>query len=232
MQGYVKVFRALMDHWIWKDANKLKWWLDIIFLCNIKENKMLKGTTLVTIERGSFHTSINNLSLRWEIDKRKVGRFLKMLENDCMIETDRSRYGITIKVVKYEEYQGEYAGEVKKPKEPKTEEKPKKAEDNRVTEIIEYLNSVCGTAYKPTTSKTVTLIKTRLKEKFEVEDFKKVVDIKFFEWGKDDKMKNYLRPETLFGTKFESYLNQNKGFNYNTIFDEQESEYSELYKNL
>ena len=35
-----------------------------------------------------------------------------------------------------------------------------------------------------------------------------MVDIKCDEWGKDEKMCKFLRPETLFGTKFESYLNQ------------------------
>ena len=41
-----------------------------------------------------------------------------------------------------------------------------------------------------------------------MEDFKKVIDIKVQEWGKNEKMNKYLRPETLFGTKFESYLNE------------------------
>ena len=47
-----------------------------------------------------------------------------------------------------------------------------------------------------------------MNEGFTVDDFKKVIDNKSAEWGKDSKMSKYLRPETLFGTKFESYLNQ------------------------
>lgn len=74
-------------------------------------------------------------------------------------------------------------------------------------EIISYLNSVLGTNYKPDTKETVVLIRARLK-KFTVEDFKTVIDKKYQEWGKDEKMCKFLRPETLFGTKFESYLNQ------------------------
>lgn len=75
-------------------------------------------------------------------------------------------------------------------------------------EIISYLNLKANTNYKPTTEKTKTLIKARLNEGFTVEDFKVVIDKKVMLWGKDLKMSAYLRPETLFGTKFESYLNE------------------------
>ena len=45
-------------------------------------------------------------------------------------------------------------------------------------------------------------------EGFKLEDFKKVIDKMTMEWKDNNKMKVYLRPETLFGTKFESYLNR------------------------
>ena len=75
-------------------------------------------------------------------------------------------------------------------------------------EIVDYLNSKIGTHYRATTRKTQSLIKARMNEGFTVDDFKKVIDNKVAEWDKDSKMSKYLRPETLFGTKFESYLNQ------------------------
>ena len=74
-------------------------------------------------------------------------------------------------------------------------------------EIIDYLNLKANTNYKYTTSKTQTLIKARYNEGFIIDDFKRVIDNKVSEW-KDTEMEKYLRPETLFGTKFESYLNQ------------------------
>jgi len=76
--------------------------------------------------------------------------------------------------------------------------------------IVNYLNLVCGTKYRIDNKKTVSLINARFKERYCVEDFKKVIDIKFKEWGNNFEMVKYLRPETLFGTKFESYLNQSK----------------------
>jgi uncharacterized phage protein (TIGR02220 family) len=73
--------------------------------------------------------------------------------------------------------------------------------------IVGYLNEKAGTRYRPSTDVTVKSIKARLNEGFTVEDFKVVIDKKVEQW-KGTQMEEYLRPQTLFGTKFESYLNQ------------------------
>jgi uncharacterized phage protein (TIGR02220 family) len=75
-------------------------------------------------------------------------------------------------------------------------------------DVVDYLNQKCGTSYKSTTQKTQKLINSRQKEGFTLEDFYKVIDNKAKDWLKKD-MEQYLRPITLFGTNFESYLNQN-----------------------
>ena len=79
---------------------------------------------------------------------------------------------------------------------------PSVAED-----IVTFLNSTVGSNYKSTTGKTRKLIAARLAEGFTVDDFKAVITKKAKEWQGTD-MAQYLRPETLFGTKFEGYLNQ------------------------
>lgn len=79
---------------------------------------------------------------------------------------------------------------------------------NNVDEVVAYLNKQAGMHYRATTPKTRKLIRARIKEGFTVSDFKTVIDKKCGEWLGDDEMVMYLRPETLFGTKFESYLNQ------------------------
>lgn len=77
-----------------------------------------------------------------------------------------------------------------------------------VEEIVNYLNEKLGTKYKSTSSNTQKHIKARLNEGFTLDDFKSVIDKKYNEWNGTN-MQMYLRPETLFGTKFESYLNTN-----------------------
>lgn len=87
---------------------------------------------------------------------------------------------------------------------------PAKAEQCTIPykEICEYLNLRTNSNYKHTTKKTKDLIKARFNEGFTLEDFKVVIDKKTMDWINDKDFKKYLRPETLFGTKFESYLNQ------------------------
>ena len=84
--------------------------------------------------------------------------------------------------------------------------RPAKSVPGDVAEIVAYLNEVTGSHYKPSTPKTQQLIKARMRDGFTVADFKTVIDKKnqdeWFVTG------GYMRPETLFGTKFEGYLNE------------------------
>lgn len=75
-------------------------------------------------------------------------------------------------------------------------------------QIIGYLNELAGTRYSAKSAVTQRHINARLKEGFTFEDFQSVIRCKVSEWKDDPRMSAYIRPETLFGTKFESYLNQ------------------------
>ncbi|WP_411255313.1 conserved phage C-terminal domain-containing protein [Neobacillus niacini] len=75
-------------------------------------------------------------------------------------------------------------------------------------EIISYLNEKTGKSFKLNSIKTRELIHARYGEGFTLEDFTKVIDLKAADWQSDHIWNKFLRPETLFGTKFESYLNQ------------------------
>lgn len=75
-------------------------------------------------------------------------------------------------------------------------------------EIIEYLNDRSGSHYRSGTAATKRHIQARFREGFVLENFFTVIDTMCGEWLEDTRMRKYLRPETLFGTKFESYLNR------------------------
>ncbi|MBA5939060.1 DNA replication protein [Leuconostoc citreum] len=79
-------------------------------------------------------------------------------------------------------------------------------------EIVDYLNEKTGSKYRSSGSKTKSLIKARANEGFSLDDFKTVIEKKAKEWAGTD-MEKYLRPETLFSTKFEGYLNQKQSAN-------------------
>lgn len=78
-----------------------------------------------------------------------------------------------------------------------------------VKAIIEYLNIKTGKNYKHSRPNTIKHISARLNEGFTIDDFYKVIDYKVTEWKGTD-YEQYLRPDTLFGNKFEGYLNSVK----------------------
>lgn len=88
------------------------------------------------------------------------------------------------------------------------EHKPKKKTFTaEATEVLEHLNQVAGTKFKPVPA-NLNLISARLHEGFTVDVVKAVVNCQHREWGNGD-MRKYLRPETLFNaTKFAGYAGQ------------------------
>ena len=94
---------------------------------------------------------------------------------------------------------------------------------------IAYLNQVTSKNYKYI-DKSIKLIQARYNEQFNLEDFKKVIDTKVEEWANSD-MEKYLRPETLFGSKFESYLNQ-KNYSNRLVNDQVTQEDDEYFKEI
>lgn len=88
-----------------------------------------------------------------------------------------------------------------------TTKKKEKDDNNIYSLVIDYLNRKASTNYRSTTKNTQSFINARVREGYTVEDFKKVIDSKSKEWLNTD-FEKYLRPATLFGTKFENYLNE------------------------
>ena len=75
-------------------------------------------------------------------------------------------------------------------------------------EVVRYLNERLATNYRPAALGTCKLVAARENEGFGLDDFKAVIDTKAADWLHDDRMRLFLRPETLFSNKFEGYLNQ------------------------
>ena len=77
-----------------------------------------------------------------------------------------------------------------------------------VTEVVSYLNQKTNQQFKTTTKETIQFINSRVNlDGWELEDFKAVIDFKTNEWLKDDKMRQYLCPSTLFrASNAEKYL--------------------------
>ena len=76
-----------------------------------------------------------------------------------------------------------------------------------IKNIVSYLNDKTESKFKYTTKSTQRKINARLNEGYKFDDFIAVIDKKYKEW-KNTEFEQYLCPDTLFGTKFEKYLNQ------------------------
>ena len=85
--------------------------------------------------------------------------------------------------------------------------KKKENNNNIYSLVIDHLNKKASANYRASTKNTQSFINARVKEGYTIEDFKKVIDSKSREWLGTD-FEKYLRPATLFGTKFENYLNE------------------------
>ncbi len=102
---------------------------------------------------------------------------------------------------------------------PRIVEEPSSSEI--IKEIIDYLNSKSNKSFRSNNKETIKHINARLKEGFTIDNFKKVIDVKTKEWLNTN-MDMYLRPQTLFNNKFESYLNQKPNtFNQPTYNNQQ-----------
>lgn len=153
-----------------------------------------------------FCQTFGKLSVRfseklWEFEFIKMAEIKDNYTRDLEVADKKLSLEEEVEVEE-EEYKEEVEGEGEIPPPPKKDLMPE------IKEIIDYLNTIVGTSFRATTKKTKELIKVRLSEGFSIDDFKTVIDKKFTEWGTDEKMSAFLRPETLFGNKFEGYLNQ------------------------
>jgi len=92
----------------------------------------------------------------------------------------------------------------------KQEKKAIKQESSNIDNvklIIDYLNDRADKKFSATSKSTIDSINARIKEGYNFNDFKYVIDIKCQKWL-NTSMQDYLRPQTLFGNKFNSYLNE------------------------
>lgn len=106
--GWIKLYRSIRSNWIWANGNEryAKWWMDLIMMVNHEPRKVLVNGKLITIGVGQRLTSIKKLSETWGTTRRTVDRFLSLLEEDNMIEVQKTKTkGTTIKVLHYADYQ-------------------------------------------------------------------------------------------------------------------------------
>lgn len=232
MEGWIKIHRKIVEHEIWNDVTTFRLFM-LLLLKAAYQDFNYKG---IELKKGQFIRSYSKLAEdltyregrgQKNVSKSTVFKSIKKLIENGMVTVQETELGTLFTIVNYEEYQqfdelknanGERLTERSGNEIGTNGEQEKEYIRNiRIKDIVEYLNLKAKTNYKPSAKKTQTLIKARANEGFTFDDFKKVIDIKSSQWLENPKMNMYLRPETLFGTKFESYLNEKVASNNEPI---------------
>lgn len=231
-RGYVKIYRKLLDSRIWQNEGLLKVWLWCLLKATHEERwvsmKVGTGDTEVKLQPGQFIFGRKAASKELHIPRSTVWKRMLKLENMQNLNMQRnSKYSI-INITNWDSYQGEKEKRnSQKDKQGTAREQPGNTNKNvknvehvenkeiyirqeliPFDEIISYLNKKTGKNFSPKSKETQRLIRARCNQGFQLSDFIQVIDKKCAKWLTDPKMIDYLRPQTLFGTKFEAYLNE------------------------
>lgn len=208
--------------WEWYgNINTCRLFVHMLLKANWKEGRF-QGKV---IERGSFVSSLGNLAEETSLTIREIRTAITHLKTTGEVTTKTYNKYTVFSVTNYDLYQAsdtqsDNQATIKRQTNDKlttTIEEKKEVKNNNniyivefadeIKQIVEYLNKVVGANYKSKTKNTQKHINARLKEGYTFDDFKSVIDKKYAEWKGTD-MEKYLTPDTLFGTKFEKYLNQ------------------------
>lgn len=227
MSSAFQVDREIFSNSIWTNVAEFRMFFYILGNAVWKESGIMMGNVLVG--RGQYLRSYRNLRedlvyLENNAIKHYSLSHIKTttdkLVKDGRLEKTETELGTLFTVCNYELYQGferfkkqnteqsENAERTEKERRENNKKKDNKDNKELYKDIVEYLNLKTGKRFAYTTKPTTAKINARLEEGFTLDDFKKVIDIKVSEWLSDANMQKYLRPETLFGNKFESYLYQ------------------------
>ena len=162
----------------------------------------------ILISNWDKHQSVDKLNKIREQRRLRQEKYRKKKE---LLE-EGEKGNVTVTLSNGTDIELELDKELDKEKESNKEHSPAKQDEPAkkipYSEIVDYLNLRLGSQYRSSTKSTQAKIKARWNEGFKFQDFKDVIDKKCVEWMNDKKMEKYLRPPTLFGPKFESYLNQ------------------------
>lgn len=224
MNGFIVIDRKMLEWKFAQHPSAVTLWIHILLKANWRDMHFLGEL----IPRGSLATSLPNLALETGLSESTVRRWLKRFEENSQIEQKVTNRYRVIKVLNYSAYQdipeegvnsqvnsqmtGQMNSQVNSQVTPNlTNKQINKETNNTYTAeaklVIDYFNRKTGKALKYTEG-NMKHIRQRMREGFKLSDFEKVIDRKYREWHGSPKMQKFLRPETLFGSKFDSYLNE------------------------
>lgn len=111
MAGWIKIYRDVQNHWIWKSDHRFKWWIDILLNVNHCDTKILIRGKLIECKRGQSIMSLETWGKRWNVTKKTVKDFFELLQSDSMLVYENIQITTRITVCNYDKYQSEVNGQ-------------------------------------------------------------------------------------------------------------------------
>lgn len=113
MEGWIKLNREIIDHWIYKDDRYFKAWIRMLMTVNYEPKKVLISGELIDCGRGQSLLSIKNwadlFGKGWSV--QKVRTFFDLLKNDAMVNIEGLRKTTRITICNYDKYQDRQRGD-------------------------------------------------------------------------------------------------------------------------
>lgn len=133
-RGWIALHRSILDHYLWEERpfSKGQAWVDLLLLANHEDRKIMNAGQIMTYKRGTVSRSLLSLGERWGWDRKKVRRFMSVLEADGMLAVNTTTHGTTITIVNYGLFQdrGTTDGATVTPTAPQQEEQPLPTNNN------------------------------------------------------------------------------------------------------
>lgn len=106
MPRWMPVYEDDMTHWLWDNAQRYQWWLEIRFRAAKTPGMRYVGDTNIRIRvtYGEWPVTIAYLGTRWHADERAIVSFLEALEEDGLITRRKSGLITIISVCGFEKY--------------------------------------------------------------------------------------------------------------------------------
>tara|TARA_R110002153_G_scaffold191269_2_gene344247 strand:+ start:12574 stop:13440 length:867 start_codon:yes stop_codon:yes gene_type:complete len=105
LNGWIKLHRQLLDHWVAEDPEFMAAWVRMTLLANHSDNKTVINGQLIELKRGQFIFGLDAFSRQAGISLSKLRRLMKLLENDRLIDRQKTNKYSIVSIVSYEKYQ-------------------------------------------------------------------------------------------------------------------------------
>lgn len=231
--GYVKLHRNLFDSFIFQNEKLLKIFVWCLLKASHKQREVIVGRKTILLKEGEFVFGRHKAAEELNMSPSTIWDYMKLLEKSNVIDIQSNNKYSLINLRKWAIYQGsqnysdsKYDNTYDNKSTSNKQQIDTNNKDNNLNNekneelylrIVTKLNKTSNKNYRSNALKTMELIDARLNDGFKEEDFYKVIDNKCKDWLNDSRMNKYLRPETLFGNKFENYLNESTTTNTSEI---------------